>query len=300
MSVCNICPRKCNIDREDGKRGFCNSPASLSVAKIMLHKWEEPCICYGAGSGTVFFSGCNLGCIYCQNRRISRGGCGDQISEYELEKEILSLVERGASCIEFVTPTHFAEKLVGLLSRIKNDLPVPTVYNSGGYESVETLKCLEGLIDIYMPDLKYFSPELSEKYSHAADYPRVALAALAEMLRQTGAPEFFADSPERLKSGIILRHLILPSHRADSIKVLEAVSENIGAKNVILSLMGQYTPDFYIEYEKEHGEREDCKSLRRRLTSFEYKSVLQAAERLGFAGYMQDISSASTRFTPEF
>ncbi len=305
MSLCTLCPRKCNIDRDSGKRGYCNSPGSFSVAKIMLHEWEEPCLIAPLtekninAAGTIFFSGCNLGCIYCQNRKISRGG-GKELAEAELEKEIFALIEKGASCIEFVTPTHFSDALASLLSRIKQDIPMPLVYNSGGYESVEALHRFDGLIDIYMPDFKYFSPMLGKKYSNAPDYSTIALAALKEMIRQTGSPNFYENAPEKLKSGIIMRHLILPSHRNDSIEVLKLVASELGVGNVILSLMGQYTPDFYLEYERENGKSEENKNLRRRLTSFEYNSVLVTAERLGFRGYMQDISSASSKFTPKF
>ena len=300
MKKCSMCPRKCGADREDGNRGFCNSPDAFFVSKIMLHSWEEPCISGDGGAGTIFFGGCNLGCIYCQNRAISRGERGEIMSDERLEAEILSLCDKGASCIEFVTPTHYISRLAVLLSKIKHKIPVPVVYNSGGYESVASLRMLDGLIDIYMPDFKYFSSEIAKRYSFAPDYCAVALDALREMLRQVGAPEYFEDDATKLKRGVILRHLILPSHRQDSINVLELVAREIGAKNVILSLMGQYTPDFYLEYEKEHGEREDCKSLRRRITSFEYNSVLEVANSLGFVGYMQDISSSSAKYTPEF
>ena len=186
------------------------------------------------------------------------------------------------------------------MGRIKSKIPVPVVYNSGGYDSVETLRMLDGLIDIYMPDFKYFSSDIAKKYSSAPNYCAVATEALREMLRQVGAPKYRNNDKTRLESGVILRHLILPSHRADSVDVLGHVAKEIGAENVILSLMGQYTPDFYIEFEKGHGAREDCKSLRRRITSFEYNSVLTAATRLGFTGYMQDISSSNAKYTPEF
>ena len=300
MKKCNMCPRKCGADRKDGNRGFCNSPDAFFVSKIMLHSWEEPCISGEGGAGTIFFGGCNLGCIYCQNRAISRGERGEIMSDERLEAEIFSLCKKGASCIEFVTPTHYISRLAALLSKIKHKIPVPVVYNSGGYESVASLRLLDGLIDIYMPDFKYFSSDIAKKYSSAPDYCAVALEALKEMLRQVGRPEYFDDENTRLKGGVILRHLILPSHRKDSIDVLDLVAREIGAENVILSLMGQYTPDFYLEYEKEHGAREDCKSLRRRITSFEYNSVLEVANRLGFVGYMQDISSSSAKYTPEF
>ena len=300
MDRCTMCPRKCYADRAAGRLGYCNTKDSFSVAKIMLHRWEEPCIAGEGGAGTVFFSGCNLGCIYCQNRKISRGGCGEEMTETILEREIFSLCNRGAECIEFVTPTHFSDMLASLLDKIKHKIPVPTVYNSGGYDSVEGLRRFDGLIDIYLPDFKYFSPEIAKKYSCAPDYPAVALEAVKEMLRQVGAPSFFADKPDRLRKGVILRHLILPSHRQDSIDVLTLVTREIGSANVILSLMGQYTPDFYLEYEKENGKNDEFKNLRRRLTSFEYDSVLAVAEKLGFSGYMQDISSSSAKYTPEF
>ena len=264
----------------------------------MLHQWEEPCITRDGGAGTLFFSGCNLGCVYCQNRAISRGKCGNTFSEAELEKEIFSLIKQNASCIEFVTPTHYTDALAALLSKIKKDIPVPVVWNSGGYDSPDSLSRLEGLIDIYMPDFKYFSPELSKKYSNAFDYSSVALHALKEMLRQVGKPRF--DGNGMLLGGVIVRHLILPSHRADSIAVLELIAREIGAGNVILSLMGQYTPEFYIEHEAEHGKDDNYKNLRRRITSFEYNSVLDRAIELGFDGYFQSLDSASKKFTPDF
>lgn len=298
MSKCYLCPRLCGADRESGRLGICHAPSDFSVSKVMLHQWEEPCLVRGGGAGTIFFSGCNLGCIFCQNRAISRGGCGQIMSEHDLEREIFSLVEGGASCIEFVTPTHYTDKIASLLSRIKSDIPVPVVWNSGGYESVASLRMLEGLIDIYMPDFKYLSPQLSKKYSNAEDYSSVALGSLREMIRQVGNPKYNEDG--MLLRGVIVRHLILPSHRTDSIGVLELIANEIGAENVILSLMGQYTPDFYVEYEKECGKNEDFKSLRRRLTSFEYDSVLSRAIELSFDGYFQSLDSASKKFTPDF
>ena len=298
MSNCCLCPRACGADRDSGKLGLCHSPSHFSVSKVMLHSWEEPCISGKNGAGTIFFSGCNLGCIYCQNRAISRGECGTKMSETELEQEIFSLIDMGAECIEFVTPTHYTDKLALLLGRIKKDIPVPVVWNSSGYESIESLSMLDGLVDIYMPDFKYFSPELSKKYSNAEDYASVALDALREMVRQVGAPKY--DKNKMLLRGVIVRHLILPSHRADSIAVLELIEREIGHENVILSLMGQYTPDFYIEYERENGKVSGCKNLCRRLTSFEYDSVLACATEIGFDGYFQSLDSANRKFTPDF
>lgn len=298
MGKCCLCPRLCGADRDLGRLGICRAPADFSVSKVMLHQWEEPCLVRDGGAGTIFFSGCNLGCVFCQNRAISRGGCRDTMSDVELERAIFSLIEQGASCIEFVTPTHYTDKIASLLCRIKRDIPIPTVWNSGGYESVESLRALDGLIDIYMPDFKYLSPELSKKYSNAEDYASVALDALKEQIRQVGKPQY--DENGMLLRGVIVRHLILPSHRADSVGVLELIAGEIGSENVILSLMGQYTPDFYVEYEKENGQDETYKNLRRRLTSFEYDSVLSRAIDLGFDGYFQSLDSASRKFTPDF
>lgn len=298
MGKCCLCPRLCGADRDLGRLGICRAPADFSVSKVMLHQWEEPCLVRDGGAGTIFFSGCNLGCVFCQNRAISRGGCRDTMSDFELERAIFSLIGQGASCIEFVTPTHYTDKIASLLCRIKRDIPIPTVWNSGGYESVESLRALDGLIDIYMPDFKYLSPELSKKYSNAEDYASVALGALKEQIRQVGKPQY--DENGMLLRGVIVRHLILPSHRADSVGVLELIAGEIGSENVILSLMGQYTPDFYVEYEKENGQDETYKNLRRRLTSFEYDSVLSRAIELGFDGYFQSLDSASRKFTPDF
>ncbi len=293
MGACSLCPKNCLVDRKN-TCGFCGVPADIYIAKIMLHQWEEPCICGGAGAGTIFFSGCNLHCIYCQNCRISGGMHGEKFSLERLKKEIFSLVEQGASCIEFVTPTHYTDKLAEILREIKPSLNIPIVWNSGGYEKVETLRELCGLVDIYLPDLKYFSGELSKKYSHADDYFPVAIAAIKEMLSQVGAPKF--DDNGRLLSGVIVRHLVLPDCRRDSMELLSRLSEKVGAQNVVLSLMSQYTPDFYVQ---EHPGCE-CKNLARRLTSFEYNSVLKKTQELGFEGYFQDVSSANARYTPEF
>ena len=291
--MCNICPRACMSDRENGKIGFCRAPSDFLVAKIMLHKWEEPCIAGERGAGTIFFSGCNLRCVFCQNCEISRGDKGEIMIEAQLEKEIFALAESGAACIEFVTPTHYTDKIAELLSRIKPRLTLPVVWNSGGYESVESLKKLEGLVDVYLPDFKYFDGEIAKKYSAAPDYLSVATAALREMLRQTGKPQF--DERNMMKKGTIVRHLVLPGHRNDSIEVLEHLEKSFGSDAFLLSLMSQYTPDFYAASGcTEH------KNLTRRLTKFEYDSVMKVADTLGFEGYFQGIDSASKKYTPDF
>ena len=293
MSKCNICPRGCGVDRSSGKLGFCRAPEDFLVAKTMIHKWEEPCIAGDGGAGTIFFSGCNLRCVFCQNIDISRGDKGEIMTDAELEKAIFNLVEQGAECVEFVTPTHYTERLAALLSKIKPKLTVPVVWNSGGYEKTESLKMLEGLVDVYLPDFKYFDGEIANAYSSAPDYFEIATAALGEMLRQVGNPQF--DEKGKLQKGVLVRHLVLPSHRNDSIAVLRHIAENFGAESVLLSLMSQYTPDFYASSGcAEH------KNLCRRLTKFEYDSVMKVADSLGFDGYFQGVGSASKKYTPDF
>lgn len=294
MPICNICPRACGIDRTL-EVGFCGEGDTLRVARIAPHYFEEPCISGTRGSGTVFFSGCSLKCVFCQNKDISRQrGLGREISDDGLYREILALQESGVHNINLVTPTHFLHKLVKLLERLKasGDLRIPVVYNSSGYERIESLRALDGLVDIYMPDFKYFSPELAEKYSSAPDYPRVAEAAICEMLRQVGKYRFYDSEPDILKSGVIVRHLVLPSCRQDSIALLRRLAKLVPTGDILLSLMSQYTPDFAL----------DCphKELHRRVTSFEYSSVVRVAEELGFEGFIQQKESASKSYTPDF
>lgn len=292
---CNICPRKCNIDRENGEHGFCGESNTFRVARIAPHRFEEPPISGTRGSGTVFFSGCSLRCVFCQNRDISRqGGVGVEISEKELYGKILELQDSGVHNINLVTPTHFARQLVPMLERLRasGDLKIPVVYNSSGYESPETLKSLNGLVDIYMPDFKYYSNELAARYSSAPDYRETAAAAIVEMLRQRGKYRYFDDEPSILASGVIVRHLVLPSHRADSIEVLRFLSSLVDPHDILLSLMSQYTPDF--------AKDTRYKNLHRRITSFEYSSVCDVAEALGFDGYVQSKNSAVADYTPSF
>ena len=294
MNKCFMCPRECGADRDSEKLGFCRAPNDFLVAKTMLHTWEEPCISGHGGAGTVFFSGCNLHCIYCQNCAISGGEAGKIMSDAQLEREIFSLAEKGAECIEFVTPTHYIVRLASLLEKIKPRLDIPVVWNSSGYEKTEYLRLLDGLVDIYLPDFKYFSPEISRNYSFAPDYCEVAVNAIKEMFSQVGKPQF--DGKEMLKSGIIVRHLVLPSHRADSIAVLDLLEREIGHENILLSLMSQYTPDFYVS----GSAPKEYKNLCRRVTSFEYDSVAKQAQNLGFEGYFQEHSSADKKYTPDF
>ena len=290
MSNCTQCPRNCNLDRSQGALGFCGAPQELLIARAALHPWEEPFLSGTRGSGTIFFCGCNLQCVFCQNREISRGRIGKSITSDELIEVMLRLRDAGAHNINLVTPSHYALQLIPVLEQIKPTLGIPVVYKCGGYESVETLRRLEGLVDIYLPDFKYFSNELAEKYSGAADYFAVASEALSEMLRQCPSPAF--DGEGMLMGGVVLRHLVLPGARGDSIKLLRCLAERFGNRAFLLSLMSQYTPEFAM----------DCSypELHRRVTTFEYQSVVEEAGILGFEGCLQDRSSASASYTPDF
>lgn len=287
---CKQCPRACGARRELGQVGYCGVPQDFYVARAALHFWEEPSISGTRGSGTVFFSGCNLRCVYCQNREVSRARLGKKLDADALSALMLRLRDEGAHNINLVTPTPYAKQLIPVLSAIKPQLNIPIVYNCGGYESVETLRELNGLIDIYLPDLKYFDPVLSKRYSDASDYFSVAEEALCEMLSQTGKPQFDADG--MLIRGTVVRHLVLPGERKDSIAVLRALAERFGTDSFLLSLMSQYTPDF--------AKDSVYPNLHRRLTAFEYESVRNEAERLGFDGYFQERSSANSVYTPDF
>ena len=261
------------------------TPAAISSAHA------QPCLSGAAGAGTVFFCGCNLRCVFCQNREISRCEIpGEELDASALVSRILALCDAGAACVDLVTPTHYTAQLVPVLQALREKVRVPIVWNSGGYESAETLQLLEGLVDVYLPDCKYYSGALSGQLSGAPDYFPVALAALREMLRQVGEPVFGEDG--RLLRGVLVRHLVLPGHRQDSIALLRALASELGADRVLLSLMSQYTPDF--------APPECEKSLHRRLTTFEYESVRAEANRLGFSGYAQSRASASAVYTPKW
>ena len=291
MKVCNLCPRECSADRRVDGLGFCGEKATLAVSRASLHMWEEPPISGTRGSGTIFFCGCNLRCVFCQNKIISRGeGTRYELCEEDLCRLMLRLEEMGAHNINLVTPSHFADTVASCLEQVKPRLSVPVVYNSSGYEKLSTLKMLDGLVDVYLPDFKYASSKLASDYSGAPDYPEVASAATKEMLRQVGSVSL--DGNGLITRGVIVRHLILPSCRKDSIAVLEHLSRLLPIKDIRLSLMSQYTPEFAL----------DCgfKNLHRRLTSFEYDSVLERAIALGFEGYFQALSSSSKEYTPDF
>ena len=292
---CTLCPRRCGVDRTSGSLGFCGEGYALRVARIAPHYFEEPPISGKRGSGAIFFSGCSLRCVFCQNRDISRhGGNGRVMSDGELYDAMIALSQSGVHNINLVTPTHFLHRIIPLLERAKTsgELRVPVVYNTSGYESVESLKRLEGLVDIYMPDLKYYSSDIAEKYSKAPAYLTVASAALLEMHRQVRGCVYSQEEPDILAKGLIVRHLVLPSHRHDSMAVLEHLAKLLPADSFLLSLMSQYTPEFALDT--------PYRELHRRVTSFEYGKVAERAAQLGFEGFIQERSSANKAFTPNF
>ena len=286
--LCNICPRQCNIDRSV-HTGACGMGEKIKVAKIMVHNWEEPCISGTRGSGAIFFSGCNLKCVYCQNREISHEKYGFELSVKELTEKMLKLQEMGVHNINLVTPTHYSDKIRNAIDLIRDKLHIPIVYNTSGYELDTEIDKMAGYVDIFLTDIKYFDSEVSKKYSSAPDYYENAKKAFASMLKI--APECVFDSEGIMQRGVILRHLVLPTMRKDSIKILEDVSINFDVSKFKLALMCQYTPDFCPD---------EFKEIKRRVTTFEYSSVMEKAISIGYDGYIQDISSASNIYTPDF
>lgn len=288
MSKCFLCPRGCGADREGGSFGYCNAPFEISVCRAAPHFWEEPCICGENGSGTVFFSGCNLGCIFCQNSKISRGGAGKRVSESELSDIFLDLQGQGVSNINLVTPTPYADRIKRAIDLSwQKGLYLPIIYNTGGYESVSTLKELSGYVSVYLPDFKYMSGDLARELSGAPDYPEVAKRALREMVHQRGDAVF--DSDGMMVKGVIVRHLVLPGHTDDSKRVLEYLYKEYG-DGITVSIMSQYTP------------MPDMKGeLDRRLFTEEYEDVVSFARNLGIKNaYIQDGESAKESFIPDF
>lgn len=302
MPGCNLCPRNCGADRTNGTRGFCGQDETLKIARAALHYWEEPCISGTAGSGTVFFSGCALHCVFCQNRNIANGTAGECVSAERLTEIFLELQEKGANNINLVTPGHFVPQIITALTAAKaQGLTLPVIYNTGSYEKTETLHRLEGLIDIYLPDFKYMDAALSAKYSHAPDYSQVAKAAVAEMVRQTGEPVFAGEpAPEDedpieagrlLQRGTIVRHLLLPGQKEDSKAVLRYLHETYG-NSVYISIMNQFTPLAGLEKYPE---------LNRRVTQEEYEEVVDYAISLGIErGFIQEGETAEESFIPAF
>lgn len=286
---CTLCPRKCNIDRTNGQTGFCSMPEIVKVARASLHMWEEPCISGENGSGTVFFTGCNLKCVFCQNHTIAVGGTGKEVSIKQLADLFLMLQEKNAHNINLVTPSHFVPSIVKALTYAKaNGLSIPIVYNTSGYDSVESLSLLDGLVDIYLPDFKYVSSSLSTKYSHAKDYFEVTQKALAEMFRQVGKPVFDGDM---MQKGIVVRHLLLPGCVEDSKAVLQYLYETYGDR-IFISIMNQYTPLPHVKHYPE---------LNRKVTEAEYDEVVNFAIDLGIEnGFIQEGETADESFIPAF
>lgn len=287
MSICNACPRKCNVERNIGEfsRGFCKMPYNAVLARASLHLWEEPVISGERGSGAIFFSGCNLRCVFCQNFEISHENFGKQVSKSEFIDIVKRLENQGAHTINLVNPTHFVPFIKEVLSEYKPSVPV--VYNTGGYDDVESIHSLDGLIDVYLPDLKYFDSDVSKKYSNAENYFEKASKAVLEMQRQVGK-SVIKDGI--MQKGLIIRHLVLPKNTDQSIKILRWIKDNLPIDTYI-SLMSQYVPYVKTEY----------KELNRRIVTAEYQKVIDEFERLGFEnGFMQERSSAQTDFIPKF
>lgn len=287
---CRLCPRECKVDRSKTV-GYCGMGDRLTAAKAMLHYWEEPCISGNGGSGAVFFTGCVLRCAYCQNYDISELRHGKEITVERLAEIFLELQGQGAENIDLVNPTHFVPQIIEALRLAKKrGLTLPIVYNSGGYERPETLKTLEGLIDIYLPDVKYFDDELARRLSNAPNYFDIAMAAVGEMVRQTGKPVL---ENGRLIRGTIVRHLVLPNGYKDSVEIVRRLGERFGGE-ILFSLMSQYTPFGRVVTDPEFAK------MNRRITTFEYNKVLDAVIEAGLDGYMQERSSAKEEYTPEF
>ncbi len=287
MPICNACPRKCNVERNIGEfsRGFCKMPYNAVLARASLHLWEEPVISGERGTGAIFFSGCNLRCVFCQNFEISHENFGKQVSKSEFIDIVKRLENQGAHTINLVNPTHFVPFIQEVFIEYKPSVPV--VYNTGGYDDVESICSLQGLIDVYLPDLKYFDNDVSKKYSNAENYFEKASKAVLEMQRQVGK-SVIKDGI--MQKGLIIRHLVLPKNTDQSIKILRWIKDNLPIDTYI-SLMSQYVPYVKTEY----------KELNRRIVTAEYQKVIAEFERLEFEnGFMQERSSAQTDFIPKF
>ena len=284
--ICNLCPRHCSALRTETQgEGFCGMPAGIVAAKAMLHHWEEPCLSGTRGAGCVFFTGCNLGCVYCQNGSISRENFGKPITPARLREIFDELIAQGAHCIDLVTPTIYAP---WILEALEKPLSVPVVWNCGGYESVEQLRTLEGKVQIYLPDFKYADPTLSLDLSKARDYPEIAAAAVEEMFRQVGPYRFGEDG--LLKSGVIVRHMVLPGQLENTKRVIDFVASRFSPGDILFSLMSQYTP--------QNGAKG---ALSRRITGAEYRAAVDYMRACGITdGFVQEKSSAKEEYTPIF
>ncbi len=286
MGGCMLCPRRCGADRENGRTGICGADSRIRIARAAPHYWEEPCISGTRGSGAVFFTGCPLGCVYCQNKAISSGGAGRVYSVGELARLFESLQAQGIHNINLVTPTHYTPQIVSALDEAH--LRVPVVYNCSGYELPETLELLRGRVNIFLPDFKYADGTLAKRYSHAEDYPEVALAAIEKMLELVGEPKFDPDG--MMTSGVIVRHMVLPNQTDNSMRALRMLRSCFG-DSVLVSIMSQYTPMPNQPFEE----------LARPVTDDEYELVLDYADHLGItSGFRQEGSAVGESFIPDF
>ncbi|MCM1047020.1 MAG: radical SAM protein [Clostridiales bacterium] len=301
LSDCTLCPRECHVNRDAGQTGYCGQTSDITAARAALHMWEEPCISGTHGSGTVFFNGCNLHCIFCQNHVISRtvntqSGTNNVISVQRLSEIYLELQEKGAHNINLVTPTHYVPQLIEAIKLAKkNGLNIPIVYNTGSYEKVEVLKLLEGYVDIYLPDLKYFSSDISRRYSNAQDYFKYATAAIAEMYRQVGEPVFDSDldinESALMKKGVIVRHLMLPGCMEDSRQILQYLYQTYG-NSIYMSIMNQYTPMPQVS---------GIPELNRKVSIKEYDALIDYALSIGIENaFIQEGDTAAESFIPSF
>lgn len=284
--ACTLCPRNCRADRTV-RPGACGTGNGMQIARVMLHRFEEPPLSGTRGSGAIFFRGCNLRCGYCQNAKISHGvQNGAIVSPDQLANTMLTLQARGAHNIDLITAAHVLPYAANALRLVKPQLHIPVVYNSSGYEKAEALKLLDGLVDVYLPDFKYADPAAAGRYSGAEDYPAVARAAIAEMVRQTGA---YAEKDGIVQRGTIIRHLVLPGLSQDGVRIMDCIAQNFPAARI--SIMRQYTPSF---------NRTGDPVLNRKVTSYEYNRVVDAAVRGGLQGFTQQKDSATSEYTPEF
>lgn len=289
MSNCTLCPRHCSVSRNALQQyGFCQMPKEPVVARAALHFGEEPCISGTKGAGTVFFSGCSLRCVFCQNYVISSEGFGQPITSKKLHEIFLDLTQQGAHNIDLVTPTHFVD---GIIEAIDMGVSIPVIYNTSGYETLETLQKLEKKVDAYLPDLKYADPALAKRYSHAEDYPTVAHKAIEEMVKQVGPIQL--DENGILQKGVIIRHLLLPGHLDDTKRVIDWIASTFSNEDVWVSLMSQYTPLPHLS--------DEYKELKRRITTSEMTRATDYLIEKGFTkGYIQDRESATKEYIPEF
>lgn len=291
-SVCNICPRHCPVSREIGEKGYCGAGKDIVVSHVCRYMGEEPVLSGSKGSGAIFFGGCNMRCAFCQNKDISHVPEGRSYDPRTLAELFLRVQERDVQNINLITPTPYAPMIAEALSIVKDKLAIPVVYNTSSYETTETVRMLDGLVDIYLPDIKYFSDEPAIRYSNAPAYAETAFSVLEEMLTQK--PHLIYDADGALVRGVVVRHLCLPSYSADTAKILEKLASYLGEYEFLLSLMSQYTPSFLGEAAKTLPE------INRKITTLEFERSVRLMQRLGFEGFIQSRSSATDEYTPKF